>query len=73
MDTRSPEGRAATLILTRRPDQAIVMETKNGPVWVYVLGMSDGKVKLGIDAPASVLVLRDELIVERGEQWVAHG
>lgn len=46
------------LILTRKIDQVLVI---GGSIRVLVLGVERGRVKLGIEAPADVVVLRDEL------------
>lgn len=48
------------LILSRRVDQGIVIQ---GGIRVVVLGVERDRVKLGIAAPATVQVLRDELAV----------
>lgn len=48
------------LILTRNINQGIVIKDKN-EIRVMVLGLERGRVKLGIEAPKGVLVLRDEL------------
>lgn len=55
------------LVLTRRLEEAIVIE---GGIRVVVLGMTGDKVRLGIAAPASVRVDRQE-IHERRPQWDA--
>ena len=46
------------LILTRKADQGIVLD---GNIVVRVLAVDGERVKLGIQAPRSVLVLREEL------------
>ena len=46
------------LILTRKIDQAIIID---GEIQVRVLAVNGERVKLGIAAPRSVTVLRDEL------------
>lgn len=48
------------LILTRKVDQGIVL---SGGIRVVVLGIKGNRVKLGIAAPSSVEVIRDELAV----------
>lgn len=50
------------LILTRKIDQAIVIQ---GDITVMILGVERDRVKIGISAPASVTVLRDELIQDQ--------
>jgi carbon storage regulator CsrA len=47
------------LILTRKIDQAIVIQ---GDIKIMVLGVERDRVKIGIDAPANVTVLREELM-----------
>lgn len=49
------------LILTRKIDQAIVIQ---GNITIMVLGVERDRVKLGIQAPADVAVLREELVGE---------
>ncbi len=46
------------LILTRRPEEGIVIE---GNITVTVLAVDGDRVKVGIEAPASVPILRSEL------------
>lgn len=46
------------LILTRKKDEGIVLGDN---IKVYVLGIEDNKVKIGIDAPKNVVVLRSEV------------
>lgn len=48
------------LILTRKTDQGIVF---SGNVIVRILSVDGERVKIGIDAPRSVQVLREELVV----------
>jgi carbon storage regulator len=47
------------LILTRKVDQAIVIQ---GDITVMILGVERDRVKIGIDAPEHVTVLREELV-----------
>jgi len=63
---RGPDGRTQDgetgglmLILTRKIDQAIVIQ---GDIKIMVLGVERDRVKIGIDAPANVTVLREELM-----------
>ncbi|MBN8867535.1 MAG: carbon storage regulator [Solirubrobacterales bacterium] len=50
------------LVLTRKTEQSIVIA---GNVEVKVLGVSDGKVRLGITAPREIEVWRGEVADER--------
>ena len=57
------------LIFTRKAEQAIVID---GETTVRVLSIDGDRVKLGIDAPARIGVLREELIREvAGENRLA--
>ncbi|MCK9486191.1 MAG: carbon storage regulator [Dehalococcoidia bacterium] len=57
------------LILTRKAEQGIVID---GKVIVRLLSIDGERVKIGIDAPRSVSVLREELLVEvAGENQAA--
>ncbi len=47
------------LILTRKVDQGIVI---SGNIHVRVLGVDRDRVKIGIEAPMDVTVLRQELL-----------
>lgn len=49
------------LILTRKPEQGIVID---GNIVVRVLAVDGDRVKLGIIAPTSIGVLREELLQE---------
>ncbi|HJM89228.1 MAG TPA: carbon storage regulator [Dehalococcoidia bacterium] len=49
------------LILTRKAEQALVID---GNTTVRVLSIDGDRVKLGIDAPAEIAVVRDELLRE---------
>jgi carbon storage regulator len=52
------------LVLTRRRDESIVID---GRITVRVLKVSGGQVRLGIEAPRDVSVVRTE-VLERQEQ-----
>ena len=52
------------LILTRKIDQSIII---SGNITVMVLGVERDRVKLGIAAPEDVTVLREELLIDRGD------
>ena len=49
------------LILTRKPGEAIVID---GDIRISVLGIEGERVKLGVDAPREIPVLRQELLDE---------
>jgi carbon storage regulator len=46
------------LVLTRRPGQRIIIDDN---IVVSVVSMKNGQVRLGIDAPPSVHIVREEL------------
>jgi carbon storage regulator len=52
------------LILTRKIDQSIVIQ---GNITIMVLGVERDRVKLGIQAPPDVAVLREELMAGQAE------
>lgn len=52
------------LILTRKIDQGIVI---SGNIVVRVLGVERDRVKIGIDAPLDIPVLRQELLEREGK------
>jgi carbon storage regulator len=56
------------LILTRKTDQGIVFA---GDVIVRILSVEGERVKIGIDAPRSVQVLREELVSEEERALMA--
>lgn len=47
------------LVLTRKVDEGIAI---NGEIEVVVLGVEDGKVKLGVKAPKDIKVYRKEVL-----------
>lgn len=57
------------LILTRRAGEAILID---GGVRIVVLGTEGGGVRLGIEAPSFVGIVREE-VVKRGEEEQAGG
>lgn len=62
---RTP-GRERMLVLSRKLNESIVIRDD---VVVTVLEVSGGKVRLGIDAPADVKIVRSELLEkDRGSE-----
>jgi carbon storage regulator len=49
------------LVLSRKAGQEIVLVTDQGDVRIMVLGIRGDNVKLGIDAPKSMAIHRDEV------------
>ena len=53
------------LVLTRKTNEAIIIELPNGEqVDIIVTQVRGNQVRFGIDAPKEVIVLREELIAE---------
>jgi carbon storage regulator len=53
------------LVVTRRPEEAVVI---SGEIRVVVLGIVGNRVRLGIAAPDSVRVFREELLASAEAQ-----
>ena len=53
------------LILSRKPGEAILID---GNIRLVVLGADGGGVRLGIDAPASVGIVREEIAQDIAEE-----
>lgn len=56
------------LILGRKVNDRIVLETDDGTVQVMVTKIRSGQVFVGIDAPASVSIRRGELADREAQQ-----
>jgi len=57
------------LVLSRKPDEAIYIETPAGEVIRLVLiDIRGDKIRLGLEAPPSHKILRGELYARSGEQ-----
>ncbi len=52
------------LVLTRKLGQQLVMRIGREEVILGILRISGGRVRVGIDAPSQVAVLRQELVSE---------
>jgi len=53
------------LVLTRKPEESIIL---GGNIEIKVLGIEDGKVKIGIKAPREVDIYRKEVYLEIQEE-----
>jgi carbon storage regulator len=51
------------LVLTRKTDESVVID---GKIVIRVLGVQNGRVRLGIEAPDEVVVLREEVATRLG-------
>ena len=58
------------LILTRRAGEAILID---GGVRIVVLGTDGGGVRLGIEAPSSVGIVREEVVQRIAEENIRAG
>lgn len=55
------------LMLSRKEQQRIRLLTVNGPIWITVERIGRGQAVLGIDAPESVVIAREELIEDEAK------
>jgi carbon storage regulator len=51
------------LVLTRKPGESVVID---GNIVIRLLSAQDGRVRLGIEAPNEVVVLREEVASRLG-------
>jgi carbon storage regulator len=49
------------LVLTRRPGEKLILETSDGPIEILIASIGGQQTQVGVDAPESVTVLREEL------------
>ncbi len=49
------------LILSRKQSQKVKLITSNDSIVITILRISGEQIRIGVDAPGEVLVLRDEL------------
>ena len=49
------------LVLTRKKDESIIVD---GNIEIKVLGIEDGKVRIGINAPKEIEIYRKEIYLE---------
>lgn len=50
------------LVISRKVREALVIATIHGPITVTVVNVRGRQVKLSVDAPRAVTVLREELL-----------
>lgn len=60
-------GEGATLVLTKKPDQWIVMTIDGVEIRLKVIKIEGSQVKVGIEAPLEVKILRAELVRSKGQ------
>lgn len=56
------------LILTRKKDESIILD---GKIEIKIIEIEDGKVKIGIDAPKDIDIMRKELYKKIEEENLA--
>ena len=60
------------LILTRRPGETLVMKTESGElINVTVMGVKANQVRIGVEAPKTVAVNREELHLKKESELMA--
>ncbi len=52
------------LVLSRKKDEGLIIKTAEGDVRIVVLEAEKGRVRIGIQAPRGLTVLREELLRE---------
>jgi carbon storage regulator CsrA len=50
------------LVLSRREGEAIILETSDGPITIRLTEYNGNQTRVGVEAPRSVKVLREELL-----------
>jgi sRNA-binding carbon storage regulator CsrA len=56
------------LTLTRREDEAIVLQTADGEIVIFVRRDGNRRLVLTVEAPESVTIVREELLTREGGQ-----
>lgn len=49
------------LVLTRRKNETLILETREGPIVITIGRLGSTQIRLGLDAPPSVRVRRGEV------------
>lgn len=55
------------LCLTRKENERIRIMTSDGPVWITVVHINRGRVRIGVEAPLSCEIMREEVLP--GLEW----
>jgi sRNA-binding carbon storage regulator CsrA len=50
------------LVLQRKEGDRVLLETTDGPIWLTMLRNSHGNTCIGIEAPKSVAISREEIL-----------
>ena len=56
------------LKLSRKAEESITIQTKEGTITISIEGIRGKQVKIGVDAPMSINVFRTELLETMGEE-----
>lgn len=56
------------LLLTRRPNESILLYTSDGVVEIKVSDIKGNQTRIGIDAPKSIKILRSEMDIPQPER-----
>lgn len=59
------------LVLSRQVDETLIIRTSDGPIRVTLVDIRGNKVRIGIDAPKSVRVDREEIDKMRQHETTA--
>lgn len=55
------------LTLGRKVGERILLDTADGPVTITVVAAEGNRARLAFKAPASVIILREELVAKKSE------
>jgi carbon storage regulator CsrA len=56
------------LVLGRQTGERIYLETSDGPIWITLINTDRGRCRLGVEAPRTVTVLREELMSQEEKE-----
>lgn len=59
--TRSLKGHQM-LVMSRKPQQSITIKHPDGPIVVKIISTTKSQARMGVEAPASVNILRTEVL-----------
>jgi len=61
------------LVITRQQNEAIIFELPDGKLAKIIIVRSNSAIRIGIDAPKNVIVLREELYIKNKSQKEKRG
>jgi carbon storage regulator CsrA len=56
------------LVLGRQTGERIYLETSDGPIWITIINTERGRCRLGVEAPRTVIVMREELLSDEQKE-----